>query len=54
MEKVVRKLGKKNTDTVLTIDTDLINKEEVFKMCALAQCTGRGLLLLGDPGVKIK
>lgn len=34
-----------------TIDTGLINKEEVFKMIALAEATGLPLLLVGPPGV---
>jgi MoxR-like ATPase len=34
-----------------TIETSLINKEEVFKMLALAESTGLPLLLVGPPGV---
>jgi len=33
------------------IETSLINKEEVFKMLALAESTGLPLLLVGQPGV---
>lgn len=33
------------------IDTGLVNKEEVFKMLALAEATGLPLLLVGPPGV---
>jgi len=34
-----------------TIETSLINKEEVFKMLALAESTGLPCLLVGPPGV---
>jgi hypothetical protein len=34
-----------------TIDTGLINKEETFKMLALAEATGLPVLLVGPPGV---
>ena len=34
-----------------TIDTGLINKEETFKMLALAESTGLPVLLVGPPGV---
>jgi MoxR-like ATPase len=34
-----------------TIETSLINKEEVFKMLALAESTGLPCLLIGAPGV---
>jgi MoxR-like ATPase len=34
-----------------TIETSLINKEEVFKMLALAESTGLPCLLVGAPGV---
>lgn len=34
-----------------TIETGLINKEEVFRMLALAEATGLPILLVGDPGV---
>lgn len=50
MEKVVKKLTKKNTIESIIVETNLINKEEVFKMLALAQSTGRAILLMGDPG----
>lgn len=50
MEKVVKKITKKITKLVLNVETNLINKEEVFKMCALAQATSRPLLLVGPPG----
>ncbi len=36
---------------VRKIDTSLINKEEVFKMLALAESTGLPILLIGPPGV---
>ena len=36
---------------VRTVETGLINKEEVFKMLALAEATGLAILLVGDPGV---
>lgn len=39
------------TQEVRTIDTSLINKEEVFKMLALAEATGLPVLLEGPPGV---
>lgn len=39
------------TQEVRTIDTGLINKEEVFKMLALAEATGLPVLLEGPPGV---
>jgi MoxR-like ATPase len=50
MKPQVRKTRTK-AQNVLTIDTSLINKEEVFKMIGLAQATGLPLLLIGDPGV---
>ncbi len=46
-----KKLTKKTTAEQRTINTSLINKEEVFKMLALAEATGLPLLLVGDPGV---
>lgn len=46
MSKVVRN----KAENILTIDTSLINKEEVFKMISLAYTTGMPLLLIGDPG----
>lgn len=36
---------------MLTIDTSLINKDEVFRMLALAHATGMSILLVGPPGV---
>lgn len=42
---------KKSTQEVRTINTSLINKDEVFKMLALAESTGLPCLLIGDPGV---
>lgn len=44
-------ISKKTAQEVRTIDTSLINKEEVFKMLALAESTGLPLLLVGQPGV---
>ena len=46
----VKSITKKTTQEVRTIETSLINKEEVFKMLALAEATGLPLLLVGDPG----
>jgi MoxR-like ATPase len=43
-------ITKKVTQEVRTIDTSLINKEEVFKMLALAEATGLPCLLIGEPG----
>lgn len=51
MAKSVKSITKKTTAEVRTIETSLINKEEVFKMLALAESTGMPLLLVGDPGV---
>jgi MoxR-like ATPase len=42
---------KPKTQEVRTIDTSLINKEEVFKMLALAEASGLPCLLVGPPGV---
>ena len=36
---------------IRNVETGLINKEEVFKMLALAEATGLAILLIGDPGV---
>lgn len=47
----VSKNNLRSTQEVRTIDTSLINKEEVFKMLALAEATGLPLLLVGPPGV---
>jgi MoxR-like ATPase len=46
-----RSITKKTAQEVRTIETSLINKEEVFKMLALAESTGLPLLLVGQPGV---
>ncbi len=47
----VKTITKKTTQEVRTIETSLINKEEVFKMMALAESTGLPCLLVGEPGV---
>jgi MoxR-like ATPase len=47
----VKSITKKSTADVRTIETSLINKEEVFKMLALAESTGLPCLLIGSPGV---
>lgn len=47
----VKSITKKTTQEVRHIETSLINKEEVFKMLALAEATGLPLLLIGEPGV---
>ena len=47
----VKSITKKTTQEVRHIETSLINKEEVFKMLALAEATGLPLLLVGEPGV---
>ena len=44
-------ITKKTAQEIRTIETSLINKEEVFKMLALAESTGLPLLLVGQPGV---
>lgn len=46
-----RIITKKTANEIRTIETSLINKEEVFKMLALAESTGLPLLLIGEPGV---
>jgi MoxR-like ATPase len=46
-----KSISKRNTQEVRHIETSLINKEEVFKMLALAEATGLPLLLVGQPGV---
>ena len=51
MAKAVKSITKKTTQEVRQIETSLINKEEVFKMLALAEATGLPLLLIGEPGV---
>jgi MoxR-like ATPase len=47
----IKSITKKTTQEIRTIDTSLINKEEVFKMLALAESTGLPCLLVGEPGV---
>jgi hypothetical protein len=47
----IKSITKKKAADVRTIETSLINKEEVFKMLALAESTGLPLLLVGPPGV---
>jgi MoxR-like ATPase len=51
MAKATKTITKKTTQEVRNIETSLINKEEVFKMLALAEATGLPLLLVGEPGV---
>jgi MoxR-like ATPase len=46
-----KSLTKNSAKEVRVIDTSLINKEEVFKMLALAESTGLPCLLVGNPGV---
>jgi MoxR-like ATPase len=46
-----RQVVKKVAQDVRVIETSLINKEEVFKMLALAESTGLPCLLVGAPGV---
>jgi MoxR-like ATPase len=43
--------AKKTAQEVRTINTSLINKDEVFRMLALAEATGLPCLLVGEPGV---
>lgn len=47
----VKSITKRTTQEIRTIETSLINKEEVFKMLALAESTGLPCLLVGEPGV---
>lgn len=47
----LKTITKKSTQEVRNIETSLINKEEVFKMLALAESTGLPCLLIGEPGV---
>lgn len=54
MAKIAKSITKKTTQEVRSIETSLINKEEVFKMLALAEATGLPLLLVGEPGVNSK
>ena len=49
-----KSITKKVTQEVRSIETSLINKEEVFKMLALAEATGLACLLIGEPGVNSK
>lgn len=51
MAKAVKTITKRQAQDVRSIETSLINKEEVFKMLALAEATGLPCLLVGDPGV---
>lgn len=51
MAKSIKTITKKTTQEVRQIETSLINKEEVFKMLALAESTGLACLLVGEPGV---
>jgi len=44
-------ITKKAAADVRTIETSLINKEETFRMLALAEATGLPCLLIGQPGV---
>lgn len=46
----VKNLTKNKAQEVRTINTSLINKEEVFKMLALAEATQLPCLLVGAPG----
>lgn len=50
----VKTITKRTAQEVRQIETSLINKEEVFKMLALAEATGLPLLLVGEPGVNSK
>lgn len=47
----IKNITKNKAQEIRTIDTSLINKEEVFKMLALAESTGLPCLLVGSPGV---
>jgi MoxR-like ATPase len=47
----VKSITKKTAQDVRRIETSLIEKEEVFKMLALAESTGLPCLLVGAPGV---
>lgn len=46
-----KSITKRKAQETRTIETSLINKEEVFKMLALAESTGLPCLLVGPPGV---
>lgn len=50
MAKSTKSIMKNKTQEVRAIETSLINKEEVFRMLALAEATGMPLLLQGKPG----
>ena len=47
----VKSITKRTTQEMRQIETSLINKEEVYKMLALAEATGLPCLLIGQPGV---
>ena len=47
----VKSITRRTTQEMRQIETSLINKEEVFKMLALAEATGLPCLLIGQPGV---
>jgi MoxR-like ATPase len=49
--KKVKNLTKRSTQETRMIETSMINKDEVFKMLALAESTGLPCLLVGVPGV---
>ncbi len=49
--RTVKSISKKSAQEVRTIETSLINKEEVFRMLALAESSGLPCLLVGEPGV---
>ena len=51
MAKTAKTITKRTAQEIRKIETSLINKEEVFKMLALAESTGLPLLLVGEPGV---
>lgn len=51
MSQIKAKAISRKANETRTIETSLINKEEVFKMMALAESTGLPLLLVGQPGV---
>lgn len=54
MAKATKKtITKRTAQEVRNIETSLINKEEVFKMLALAEATGLPCLLIGEPGVNL-
>jgi len=49
--KKAKNLVKTACKVVRTIETSLVNKDEVFRMLALAETTKLPLLLIGNPGV---